>query len=116
MHTNERIWLQEPRAVACSAIRAGDCSSAVVAGSNLILTPKCQIFSSKLGPVSPSSRCHTFDAAADGYARADGVGALYIKRLGDAIVDRDPIRAMIRSTAINAYDTKLFPLSSHADS
>ena len=102
--------------LACSAIHAGDCTSAVVAGSNLILTPECQIFSSMLGAVSPSSRCHTFDAAADGYARADGVGALYIKRLEDAIVDRDPIRAVIRSTAINAYDIKLFLLSSHADS
>lgn len=88
--------------LACSALAAGDCTGAIVAGSNLILTPECQIFSSNLGAVSPTSRCHTFDAAADGYARADGIGALYIKRLADAINDKDPIRAVIRGTAVNS--------------
>lgn len=51
--------------LACSAIQSGDCTAAVVGGSNLILTPDCQILSAALGSVSPSSRCHTFDAAAD---------------------------------------------------
>lgn len=88
---------------ACLSIQAGDCSGAIVAGSNLILTPECQIFSSALGAVSPTSRCHTFDVKADGYARAEGIGALYIKRLHEAIRDRDPIRAVIRGTAVNAY-------------
>ena len=87
---------------ACQAIHSGDCAAAIVAGSNLILTPECQIFSSALGAVSPTSRCHTFDSCADGYARADGIGALYVKRLSDAVRDHDPIRAVIRATAINA--------------
>ncbi|KAL8790242.1 MAG: hypothetical protein Q9195_006465 [Heterodermia aff. obscurata] len=88
--------------LACSALAAGDCTGAIVAGSNLILTPECQIFSSNLGAVSATSRCHTFDAAADGYARADGIGALYIKKLSDAINDHDPVRAVIRGTAVNS--------------
>jgi hypothetical protein len=41
-------------------------------------------------------------SAADGYARADGIGALYIKRLSQAVADGDPIRAVIRGTAFNA--------------
>lgn len=89
--------------LACSAIHSGECSAALVGGSNLILTPECQVFSSSLGAVSKSSKCHTFDAAADGYARADGIGALYVKSLRQAVVDQDPIRAIIRGTAINAY-------------
>ena len=40
---------------------------------------------------------------ADGYARADGIGALYIKNLSNAVADGDPIRAVIRGTAINAW-------------
>ena len=84
------------------SIQNGDCDSAIVGSSNLLLLPDAQIFSSALGAVSATSRCHTFDAAADGYARADGVGALYLKRLTDAIRDEDPIRAVIRGTAANA--------------
>jgi acyl transferase domain-containing protein len=55
----------------------------------------------KLGILSPTNFCHTFDARADGYGRAEGAGALYIKRLGDAIRDKDIIRAVIRSSAVN---------------
>ena len=76
-----------------------------MAGSNLTLTPEVQIPSSALGAISPTSRCHTFNAAADGYARADGIGVLYIKRLQDAMTDGNPIRAVIRGTAVNAYDS-----------
>lgn len=91
--------------LACQAIHFGDCSAAIVAGSNLILTPECQIFSSALGAVSPTSKCHTFDASADGYARADGIGAIYIKRISDAVESGDPIRGVIRGTATNAYES-----------
>ncbi|KAK7756196.1 Type I Iterative PKS [Diatrype stigma] len=55
----------------------------------------------KLGILSPTSTCHTFDASADGYGRAEGAGALYVKRLSDAIRDADPIRGIIRATAVN---------------
>lgn len=48
--------------LACSAIQTGDCDAAIVGGTNLILTPECQIFSSVLGAVSPTSVCHTFDS------------------------------------------------------
>ncbi|KAI1406986.1 hypothetical protein F5Y13DRAFT_207084 [Hypoxylon sp. FL1857] len=88
--------------LACTAIQTGDCTAAVVGGSNLILTPECQIFSSVLGAVSPTSVCHTFDSRADGYARADGIGALFIKKLSQAVADGDPIRAVIRGTSFNA--------------
>lgn len=88
--------------LACSAIQNNECDGAIVAGANLILSPDAQIFSSALGAISPTSRCHTFDAAADGYARADGIGTLYIKKLANAVKDKDPIRSVIRGTAVNS--------------
>ena len=88
--------------LAVSSIRSGECKLAIVGGSNLILGPEAQLFSTKLGAISPTSTCHTFDAAADGYARADGLGVLYVKKLSDALANSDPIRAVIRATAINA--------------
>ena len=88
--------------LAVQAIRNGDCDAAIVAGSNLILGPETQILTTKLGAISPSSVCHTFDAAADGYARADGFGALYIKKTSEAVARNNHIRAFIRGTAVNA--------------
>ncbi|KAI1118581.1 hypothetical protein F5Y14DRAFT_462535 [Nemania sp. NC0429] len=86
---------------ACNALRAKDCEAAIVGGVNLILTVDQHINTAKLGVLSPTSACHTFDASADGYGRAEGAGALYIKRLSDAVRDGNPIRAVIRATAVN---------------
>lgn len=54
------------------------------------------------GVMSLNARCSTFDANADGYVRGEAVSALYVKKLSDAIRDGDPIRSVVRSTAINA--------------
>ncbi|KAJ5101225.1 polyketide synthase [Penicillium angulare] len=87
---------------ALSAVRNRDCDSAVVAGINLIQSPDLHVAVSRLGVLSSTSMCHTFDTSADGYGRAEGVNALYIKRLSDAIRDGDPIRSIIRGTAVNS--------------
>lgn len=56
----------------------------------------------KAGVLLPTGACHTFDDQADGYGRADGLGALYLKKLSKAIADGDPIRVVLRGTAVNA--------------
>ncbi|KAL9074012.1 MAG: hypothetical protein Q9157_004553 [Trypethelium eluteriae] len=88
--------------LAVSAIRNGDCDGAIVAAANWISDPSMQIVLDKLGALSPTSRCHTFDASADGYARGEGFAALYLKKSSIAVLDGLPIRAFIRGTAVNA--------------
>ncbi|EFQ31018.1 beta-ketoacyl synthase domain-containing protein [Colletotrichum graminicola M1.001] len=83
---------------ACQDLHSGDCSSALVGGVNLILTPKETASMHQNGVLSPSGSCKSFDADADGFARGEGVSAIYIKRLSDAVRDGDPIRSVIRST------------------
>ncbi|KAI0505381.1 hypothetical protein F5B22DRAFT_526976 [Xylaria bambusicola] len=86
---------------ACHALRNRDCDAAIVGGVNLIITVDQHMNTAKLGILSPTSTCHTFDASADGYGRAEGAGALFVKRLSDAIRDGDPIRGVVRATAVN---------------
>ena len=88
--------------IACRGLLQGDCDAAIVAGANLVQTPEQQLDVAASGILSPSSTCHSFDAAADGYGRADAVGALYLKRLSDAIRDNDPIRSIVRATSTNS--------------
>jgi len=53
------------------------------------------------GPFSRDGRCRAFDADAEGTSSGDGVGAVVLKRLGDALADGDRIRAVVKGSAIN---------------
>ena len=86
---------------ACTALAAGECDAAIVAGANLIQSPEMHMAMVKAGVLSSTSTSHTFDQSADGYGRGEGVGALYLKRLPQAIQNRDPVRSVIRGTAVN---------------
>ncbi|KAL2198292.1 thiolase-like protein [Corynascus similis CBS 632.67] len=87
---------------ACHAIHTGECESAVVACAKLIFPPRTTVTMQEQGVMSPSGLCKTFDANADGHARAEAVSAIYVKKLNYAIRDGDPIRSVVRSTAVNA--------------
>lgn len=87
--------------MACDAIRSGEITSAIIGGANLITSPTMTIAMSEQGVLSGDGSCKTFDAAADGYARAEAVNALYVKRLDHAIRDGNPIRGIVRSTGTN---------------
>src|SRR5690606_23461215 len=54
-----------------------------------------------MGAIAPDGRCKTFAAEADGYGRGEGCGMIVLKRLSDALADRDTILALIRGSAIN---------------
>ncbi|XRM46123.1 hypothetical protein ABZX51_009176 [Aspergillus tubingensis] len=88
---------------ACQALNDGSCSSAIVAGTNMILTPSMTINMSDNTVLSPDGYCKAFDARANGYGRGEAVNAIYIKPLSQAIADGDNIRAVIRATSAN-YD------------
>ncbi|KAE8333350.1 fatty acid synthase S-acetyltransferase [Aspergillus sergii] len=87
---------------ACRALRQGECVGAIVAGTNLIMAPTTTIGMCEVGVLSRDGRCKTFDATADGYGRGEAINAIYIKKLDDAIRDGNPIRAVIRATAVNS--------------
>jgi len=86
---------------ACRSVRDGECRLAIAGGVNLILTPEMFVCMARWGMLSPAGRCKTFDAAADGFVRAEGCGVVILKRLKDAEADGDRVLAVIRGSAVN---------------
>ncbi|MFI7601288.1 type I polyketide synthase [Actinoplanes sp. NPDC049681] len=86
---------------ACESLRRGECDMALAGGVNLMLTPYSFVLLSKFRALSPDGRCKTFSAAADGYARGEGVGMVVLKRLSEAVSAGDRVLAVIRGSAVN---------------
>ncbi|MFG2551508.1 type I polyketide synthase [Streptomyces sp. NPDC048581] len=87
--------------LACQSLRSGESDLAVVGGVNLILSPSVAVAHAKGMPLAPDGRCRTFDAAASGYTRGEGVLAVALRRLSDAVAAGDPVIAVINGTAVN---------------
>ncbi|MBN8906679.1 MAG: polyketide synthase, partial [Rhodospirillales bacterium] len=87
--------------LAVQALRAGECTMALAGGVNLTLAPELTINFTKARMLAADGRCKTFDAAADGYVRAEGCGVLVLKRLSDAEASGDRVLAVIRGSAVN---------------
>lgn len=87
--------------LAVRSLREGECDLAIIGGVNLILAPEVLVNFSRARMLSPTGRCRTFDAAADGYVRSEGCGVVVARRLADAQRDGDRILAVIRGSAVN---------------
>src|SRR5262249_898332 len=77
-----------------------ECRTALAIAVNLILSPAVSLALQDGGLHAPGRRCRAFDAAADGFVRGEGCGALLLKRLSDARADGDRILAVIRGSAV----------------
>lgn len=84
------------------SLRSGECDMACVAGANLILTPEQFIVESNLHMLSPSGHCRHFDAGCNGYARGEGIAAMFIRPLSKALASGDRVISVIRETATNS--------------
>ncbi|PSR77536.1 hypothetical protein BD289DRAFT_494214 [Coniella lustricola] len=83
------------------SLRNGESKVVLACGTQIILNPETYVMESKLGMLSPTSRSRMWDADADGYARGEGVAAVVLKRLSDAIADGNHIESIIRETGSN---------------
>ena len=87
---------------ACLGIWRGESASALAGGVNILMTPFSFIGFSKASMLSPTGRCRAFDAAGDGYVRAEGAAVVYLKPLSQARRDGDPVHALILGSAVNS--------------
>ncbi|WP_181009456.1 type I polyketide synthase [Streptomyces sp. SM11] len=85
---------------AAQAIRAGDCSGALVVAVNLNLSTESATATASFGGQSPSGRATLFDDDADGYVRGEGGAAVLLRPLADALRDGDRVHAVLRGSAV----------------
>ncbi|MGP3974371.1 type I polyketide synthase [Streptomyces sp. 8N114] len=88
--------------LACQSLRAQESTMALAGGVSLMLAPDMTDMMARARALSPDGRCKTFDARANGYVRGEGCGMLVLKRLSDALADRDQVLAVIRGGAVNS--------------
>ncbi|MBE4753746.1 amino acid adenylation domain-containing protein, partial [Corallococcus sp. ZKHCc1 1396] len=87
--------------LACKSLRGGE-SDVALAGATRLAVPQRTGYVHQEGLIfSPDGHCRAFDAKAKGTLSGNGVGAVVLKRLEDAVRDGDAIYAVIRGSALN---------------
>ncbi|MEU6800610.1 thioester reductase domain-containing protein [Streptomyces neyagawaensis] len=86
--------------LAVQALLLGECDTALAGGVAIGTVRKEGYVYYQGGTSSPDGRCRPFDEKAAGTVPGSGVGVLVLRRLEDALADGDPVRAVIRGTAV----------------
>ncbi|MFA1546608.1 SDR family NAD(P)-dependent oxidoreductase [Actinomadura chokoriensis] len=88
--------------LAVQALRSGEADVALAGGVNLLLSPTVTMTFDLAGGTAADGHCKAFDASADGMVRAEGCGAVVLKRLSDAQRDGDRILAVVKGSGVNS--------------
>ncbi len=83
---------------AMTALRTGQCDSAILGAANICVYPGTAMMFHDMSMTSQECKCKAFDASADGYARAEALGVIFLQKKKDA----KRIYATIRHTKANA--------------
>lgn len=92
--------------LACRQLLTGACSMAVAAGSGLNLPHRNGYVHEEGMILSPDGACRPFSDDSNGTVEGNGMGAVVLKPLDDALRDGDRIHAVIRGTAANNDGTR----------
>ncbi|MCX5214355.1 SDR family NAD(P)-dependent oxidoreductase [Kitasatospora sp. NBC_00240] len=87
--------------LAQQALASHEIDIALVGGVSLYLLPDTYVGMSEAGMLSPHGQCRSFDNGADGFVPGEGVGALVLKRLGDAEADHDHVYGVVAASGTN---------------
>jgi acyl transferase domain-containing protein/aryl carrier-like protein len=87
--------------LASESLLSGECDMAVAGGVSVRLPARAGYVHQPGGLLSPDGHCRSFDARAAGTVFGAGAGAVVLRRLEDALAAGDPIRAVLRGSAVN---------------
>ncbi len=102
-------------AEAVTALRAGICTEALVGAAFLNLVPLSLIGFSRVGALSAAGVCRPFDRRADGFVLGEGVGAVLLRPLDDAVAAGDRVYAVIRGIGCSNDGTAEGPMTPRED-
>ncbi|WP_433143731.1 SDR family NAD(P)-dependent oxidoreductase [Actinomadura nitritigenes] len=88
--------------LAVQALRGGEADVALAGGVNVLLSPTVTMTFDLADATARDGHCKAFDASADGMVRAEGCGAVVLKRLSDAVRDGDRVLAVIKGSGVNS--------------
>ncbi|KAI0517278.1 polyketide synthase [Xylaria bambusicola] len=87
--------------IAINSLWQRDVDMAIAGGTNVLTNPDFTAGLDRGHFLSRTGNCKTFDDSADGYCRGEGVGTVVLKRLEDAISEKDPILGVILGASTN---------------
>lgn len=87
--------------LACQSLLNHECDLALAGGVSISVPQGLGGHYQEGGIISPDGHCRAFDAKARGTVKGSGLGVVVLKRLADALSDRDTIHAVIKGSAIN---------------
>ena len=88
-------------AQAVESLRAGQSDAAIAGGVAITVPVNSGHLYEEGSMLSADGHCRPFDADAKGTVFSDGVGAVLLKRLKDAVEDGDTIYAVVKGVGIN---------------
>jgi acyl transferase domain-containing protein/acyl carrier protein len=88
-------------ALGCDALLDARCDVAVAGAASIAVPQRTGYMYQPSSIASPDGKCRPFDAGANGSVLGNGVAAVVLKRVDDAIAAGDRIYAVIRSIAVN---------------
>ena len=87
--------------LACQGLLNAECDLAIAGGVSIRLPQTSGYRYQEEGMFSPDGHCRPFDVSSQGTLFGNGLGVVVLKRLEDALVDGDSIRAVIKGSAVN---------------
>ncbi|WP_157746977.1 type I polyketide synthase [Micromonospora rifamycinica] len=88
--------------LAIRSLRSGESQTALVGGVNVIAAPAASVAVSRAHMLSPTGRCRTFSAQADGFVRSEAVAMVVLKPLDAARRAGDRVLAVLHGSAVNS--------------
>ncbi|HJT56494.1 MAG TPA: beta-ketoacyl synthase N-terminal-like domain-containing protein [Ktedonobacteraceae bacterium] len=87
--------------LACQSLINGESDMCMVGGVSIAVPQKAGYLYQEGSIQSPDGHCRAFDARGQGIVSGSGVAIVVLKRLSDALADRDTIHAVIKGSALN---------------